>query len=32
MMGSGAYSLDSLLFGRRKLVAHSTPGEKNRRS
>jgi hypothetical protein len=28
MTGSGAYSIDSLLFGRRRIVVHSTPGEK----
>jgi hypothetical protein len=29
MTGGGAYSIDALLFGRRKLVVRSTPGEKN---
>jgi hypothetical protein len=29
-MGAGAYSFDAILYGRRKIVLHSSPDEKSR--
>lgn len=30
MLGAGAYSLDAVFYGRRKIVLHSSPEEKSR--